>query len=150
MLENEREQTFLDCYLFCHYLISLECRCFILPSSGLGAILQISCHKLHLVVEASDSPRPSEPCMNRNVGQLWPHNNMRTFLLFKIISQCALPNSRTTRGQYVSGQFVQLQKVVAGSISSECWSRHPTNSSGTLTCATLARECRSLFIFTMA
>ena len=74
-------------------------------------IIQISRFKLHHAVH---SPRPSEPSINRNVGWLCSHN-MRGVLLFKIISQCALPNSWATYGQYVSGDFVLLHQVVAES-----------------------------------
>ena len=61
-----------------------------------GVIIQISCFKLDHAVQAVDSPRPSEPSSNWNVGWLWSHNNMHGVLLFKIILQCALPNSWPT------------------------------------------------------
>ena len=56
-----------------------------------GVIIQILHFKLHLTIQALDSPWPSEPPINRNVSWLWSHNNTDGVLLFKIISQCALP-----------------------------------------------------------
>ena len=90
---------------------------FIVNRPQRGLIIQISRFELHHAVQAPDSPRPSEPSINRNVGWLWSHNNMREVLLFKIISQWALPNSwATSDGQYVSGDFVLFRQVVAESI----------------------------------
>ena len=57
----------LDCNMFCHDYFVI---------TGMTGARRDYSHFVH-AVQASDSPRPSEPSINRNDGWLWSHNNMQ-------------------------------------------------------------------------